>query len=283
MSNKLYARSLTTSHRPNGIFEKRSREAFDENSEEYNASEFGGIRDYERRKRIKLQNQDAIIRELAPAAPQIFSGMAIHINGYTKPSRSELWTLIVTYGGIYKQFLDNKTDVTHIIATNLTPTKQVEFARYRVVKPEWIMDSITASKPVSWQNYRVIDCGQGQGTIAFGNGGRLISANSRLDNSYKQVSSMQVESEEPSPETSSSVITPENIRPDECAVATNASTARADSSKLSVPLWPVVLDQQVAESFAGKKSIHDARDPGFFGKLFCFLATASLELLEGRT
>ena len=44
------------------------------------------------------------------------------------------------------QYLDGKTTVTHIIAANLTPKKAIEFRRYRIVKPAWIVDSVNAGK-----------------------------------------------------------------------------------------------------------------------------------------
>jgi len=46
--------------------------------------------------------------------------------------------------------------VTHIIASNLTPKKRVEFERYKVVRPEWIVDCVKAGKILAWNNYRLI-------------------------------------------------------------------------------------------------------------------------------
>jgi DNA repair protein REV1 len=47
--------------------------------------------------------------------------------------------------------------VTHIIASNLTPKKRVEFERYKVVRPEWIVDCVKAGKALPWNQYRLID------------------------------------------------------------------------------------------------------------------------------
>lgn len=49
--------------------------------------------------------------------------------------------------------------MTHIIASNLTPKKRVEFERYKVVRPDWIVDCVKAGKTLPWNNYRLI--GQG--------------------------------------------------------------------------------------------------------------------------
>ena len=46
--------------------------------------------------------------------------------------------------------------MTHIIASNLTPKKRVEFERYKVVRPEWIVDCVKAGKILAWNNYRLI-------------------------------------------------------------------------------------------------------------------------------
>jgi DNA repair protein REV1 len=44
------------------------------------------------------------------------------------------------------QYLDGKTTVTHIIASNPTPKKKIEFRRYRIVKPAWVVDSVKAGR-----------------------------------------------------------------------------------------------------------------------------------------
>ncbi|CBX95889.1 similar to DNA damage repair protein Mus42 [Plenodomus lingam JN3] len=68
------------------------------------------------------------------------------------------------------QYLDGKTTVTHIIASNLTPKKVVEFQRYRIVKPAWVVDSIQAGKLLPWNEYRVVDEGDKQNVLGFDQG-----------------------------------------------------------------------------------------------------------------
>jgi DNA repair protein REV1 len=148
-----------------------------EDGEEYGGSAFGGFTDYFRRKKIKLQNLDADIRSQAGDKPQIFKGIVAHVNGYTQPSLNDLHTLIVQHGGGFLQYLDGKTTVTHIIASNLTPKKAIEFRRYRIVKPAWVVDSIQAGKLLPWNEYRVLDEGDKQNVLAFDKGSVKSQAN----------------------------------------------------------------------------------------------------------
>ena len=142
----------------------------DEQGEEYEGSKFGGFADYMRRKKIKLQNLDADIRSNSTDKPQIFRGIVAHVNGYTQPSLSDLHTLLVSHGGGFLQYLDGKTAVTHVIASHLTPKKTVEFARYRIVKPAWVVDSVKAGRLLPWDSYRVVDEGVTQKVLGFDNG-----------------------------------------------------------------------------------------------------------------
>ncbi|KAJ9667862.1 deoxycytidyl transferase [Coniosporium apollinis] len=157
----------------------------DEEGEEYKGSRFGGFSDYFRRKKIKLQNLDHEIRSSSSTGPPIFRGVVAHVNGYTQPSLNDLHKLIVSHGGGFMQYLDGKTTVTHIIASNLTPKKAVEFKRYRIVKPAWVVESVKAGKILPWDAFRVLDEGAGQKVLGFDNG-KVISQASSQSRGYKE-------------------------------------------------------------------------------------------------
>lgn len=121
-----------------------------------------------RNKRTKIQNRDAHIRaEHAYSHAPLFRGLAIWINGETFPTPYELGRLIVKHSGVRFQYLDGKTQVTHIIASNLTLKKRVEFARYKVVKPEWITESIQAGVLLPWSDFRLVDETPAQRKLSF--------------------------------------------------------------------------------------------------------------------
>ena len=150
-----------------------------EEGEEYESSKFGGFPEYFRRKKIKLQNLDAQLRSDHDDKPHIFRGIVAHVNGYTQPSLNDLHVLIVTHGGGFIQYLDGKTQVTHIIASSLTPKKVEDFRKYRIVKPAWIVDSVNAGKLLPWENYRVVDEGTRQKVLKFDEGGFTSQTNNK--------------------------------------------------------------------------------------------------------
>ncbi|EPQ66060.1 Deoxycytidyl transferase [Blumeria graminis f. sp. tritici 96224] len=149
----------------------------DEYGDEYQESKFGGFPEYFRRKRVKLQNLDARIRSESTNQPQIFKGIVTYVNGYTQPSLQDIHHLVVSHGGCFMQYLDGKTSVTHIIASNLTLKKAKEFRQYRIVKPAWIVESVAAGRLLPWDRYKVLHERPTQQLLQFSNGGIGIHTN----------------------------------------------------------------------------------------------------------
>ncbi|WAR14703.1 REV1-like protein [Mya arenaria] len=112
---------------------------------------------YMNAKRQKLQDQYVVSapdQKEGTERPNIFAGVAIYVNGYTKPSSDELKRLIILHGGRYEHYL-YRTRVTHVIATNLPDSKVKDLKGLKVVRPEWITDSIAAGKLLSYTRYQL--------------------------------------------------------------------------------------------------------------------------------
>ncbi|XP_006496217.2 DNA repair protein REV1 isoform X2 [Mus musculus] len=87
-------------------------------------------------------------------ASAIFSGVAIYVNGYTDPSAEELRNLMMLHGGQYHVYY-SRSKTTHIIATNLPNAKIKELKGEKVIRPEWIVESIKAGRLLSSAPYQL--------------------------------------------------------------------------------------------------------------------------------
>ncbi|KAJ1770542.1 deoxycytidyl transferase [Coemansia sp. RSA 1843] len=120
-----------------------------------NAPGFGDFHTYFHQRKRKLAEQAEKQAAHGPQHSQVFAGVVFHINGYTQPSHYELKRLLLARGGRFLHYL-SKTEVTHIIASNLTMSKEKEFRNYKVVRPEWVLHSISAGKQLPWHRYGTI-------------------------------------------------------------------------------------------------------------------------------
>ncbi|XP_016372920.1 DNA repair protein REV1-like, partial [Sinocyclocheilus rhinocerous] len=119
---------------------------------------WGGRGGYMAAKISKLEEQ---FQKDAPREKQkdgtstcIFSGVAIYVNGYTDPSADELRRLMMLHGGQFHLYY-TRSKTTHIIATNLPNRKIQELKGEKVVRPEWITDSIKAGRQLSYVQYQL--------------------------------------------------------------------------------------------------------------------------------
>lgn len=137
--------------------------------------------EYFRDKEIKQREHDEATRaNRGSVNPPIFAGCTIYINGYTKPGRLQLHEMFVSYGGNFLHYLSAKRRVTHIVATNLPLKKRLEFRNYKVVRPEWITESIQEGKLLPWQDY-ALSWDQEQKNLQFKAASPGVSAASAVD------------------------------------------------------------------------------------------------------
>ncbi|KAF9028865.1 hypothetical protein BDP27DRAFT_1387042 [Rhodocollybia butyracea] len=116
----------------------------------YGAARFGDFGQYMKRKRAKLQIQN---KDIAGNGAYFMEFRSMYINGYTNPSIQVLRELIVRHGGIFQPYLDKKTIVTHIVTNSLTPAKITEWKHMKVVRPEWLVDSVDRDILLPWSDY----------------------------------------------------------------------------------------------------------------------------------
>lgn len=127
--------------------------------------DFGEYDVYFRNKQMKQQQSDEAYKQwdmerrqfLGQSGYQepIFKNCVIHVNGHTVPSLPEIHRLVVIHGGKFLAFLNNKSAATHIICDRLTPRKEQIFKNCKVVKAQWIVDSVESKKLLDWKIYRL--------------------------------------------------------------------------------------------------------------------------------
>lgn len=125
---------------------------------EYAPNAFGDIGDYMRKKEIKIQTQHAQIASEGTDKPQIFAGLSFYINGNTTPPMEVLRRMLLQHGGIVQYKLKNKGSVDYIIAPVLTLKKFKDLekgGRLRIVREQWVVQSVKEGRILDWKNYRL--------------------------------------------------------------------------------------------------------------------------------
>ncbi|XP_061233880.1 DNA repair protein REV1 isoform X2 [Neopsephotus bourkii] len=102
----------------------------------------------------QFRSEAAIQHQRDGNSSSIFSGVAIYVNGLTDPSADELRRLMMLHGGQYHVYY-SRSKTTHIIATNLPNAKIKELKGEKVVRPEWIVESIKAGRLLSHIPYQL--------------------------------------------------------------------------------------------------------------------------------
>ncbi|KAL6101042.1 rev1 [Pungitius sinensis] len=84
----------------------------------------------------------------------IFSGVSIYVNGYTEPSADELRRLMMLHGGHFHVYY-SRSKTTHIIANNLPNSKIQELKGEKIIRPQWITDSVEAGHLLPHLQYQL--------------------------------------------------------------------------------------------------------------------------------
>lgn len=119
-------------------------------------------RGYMKAKKSKLAQQNEQIREALrsrnnPMRTELFKGISINVNGRTQPTADELKRLILLNGGDYHPYYRYQT-TKFMIATNLSMARIKNLRPDdRIVKPEWITDSIKAKCILPYQDYQLFE------------------------------------------------------------------------------------------------------------------------------
>lgn len=101
----------------------------------------------------KLENQYVNEGQEGEKLSNIFSSVAIFVNGYTSPTAEELKRIMLSHGGTYHHYYNSRS-TTHIIASNLCEAKIKKLkGGEKYVKPEWITDSVQANMLLDFKPY----------------------------------------------------------------------------------------------------------------------------------
>ncbi|XP_010538632.1 PREDICTED: DNA repair protein REV1 isoform X2 [Tarenaya hassleriana] len=129
----------------------------------FRSSPFSDFGSYMSEKNRKLHNQfDAEASTdfygVSGSENLIFQGVSIFVDGFTVPSSQELRGYMLKYGGRFENYFSRRS-VTHIICSNLPDSKIKNLRSFSrglpVVKPTWILDSISAKRLLSWVPYQL--------------------------------------------------------------------------------------------------------------------------------
>lgn len=94
----------------------------------------------------------------------IFHGVSIFVNGYTNPSADDLKTLMARHGGVYHTY---KRSDDFIIASNLPDVKVKRMTLAKVVRPEWITESIASNCLLDYKDFLLYNHFRTQPKIQF--------------------------------------------------------------------------------------------------------------------
>lgn len=119
---------------------------------------------YMQAKKAKLEEQFSAGIGKECKQSDLFNGISIYVNGFTVPSADELKELMAKHGGVYHVY--QRSD-DFIIASNLPDTKVKNMTLTKVVKAQWITDSIAAQRVLDHRDYLLYQNSKSQARLNF--------------------------------------------------------------------------------------------------------------------
>lgn len=81
----------------------------------------------------------------------LFEGISVFVNGYTRPSPEELKMIMAQHGGTYHTYQRSWT--TFVVANNLPDVKIRALGKDKVIRADWIVDCLEAGKILDYSRY----------------------------------------------------------------------------------------------------------------------------------
>ncbi|XP_045451816.1 DNA repair protein Rev1 [Melitaea cinxia] len=119
---------------------------------------------YMQAKKAKLEEQFSAGIGKECKQSNLFNGISIYVNGFTVPPADELKELMAKHGGVYHVY--QRSD-DFIIASNLPDTKVKNMTLTKVVKAQWITDSIAAQRVLDYRDYLLYQNSKSQARLNF--------------------------------------------------------------------------------------------------------------------
>lgn len=116
---------------------------------------FGEMGGYMAAKISKLEDQfrQQANKKIDLQKSNLFNGISIFVNGYTRPSPDELKRIMMENGGVYHTYQRSWT--TFVIANNLPDVKIRALGKEKVIKPDWVVDCLRENRILDYSNYLI--------------------------------------------------------------------------------------------------------------------------------
>jgi DNA repair protein REV1 len=81
----------------------------------------------------------------------LFAGISIFVNGYTKPTAEELKRIMMQHGGTFHHY--KRSHTTYTIASNLPDVKIRQLTSEIIISPKWVVDCLEKGRILNYKNY----------------------------------------------------------------------------------------------------------------------------------